>query len=86
MTGVQTCALPIYSGGKYVIESWQFGDMANGLIAIPIWIPQLSFLVGASLFFVAVLDELVIVLRGRKPTYVVAVEERHARGDFTEDV
>ena len=75
-----------YSGGKYVIESWQFGDMANGLIAIPIWIPQLSFLVGASLFFVAVLDELVIVLRGRKPTYVLAVEERHARGDFTEDV
>ena len=75
-----------YSGGKYVIESWQFGDMANGLIAIPIWIPQVSFLVGTGLFFVAVLDELVIVLRGRKPTYVLAVEERHARGDFTEDV
>jgi len=26
------------------------------------------------------------VARGGKPGYVIAVEERHARGDFTEDV
>lgn len=75
-----------YSGGKYMIESWEFGEMANGLIVIPLWIPQLSFLLGAGLLAVAVLDELVIVLRGAKPTFVVAVEERHARGDFTEDI
>jgi len=25
------------------------------------------------------------VLRGRRPAYQVAVDERHARGDFTED-
>ena len=34
----------------------------------------------------AVLDELVIVLRGNRPSYVVAVEERHAKGDFSADV
>ena len=28
-------------------------------------------------------DELVLVLRGDRPTYVVAVEERHAQGDFS---
>ena len=38
------------------------------------------------LLLIAVLDELVIVLRGGKPTYVAAVEERHARGDFSSDV
>jgi hypothetical protein len=26
------------------------------------------------------------VLTGRKPTYVRLVEERHARGDFSEDL
>jgi hypothetical protein len=26
------------------------------------------------------------VLKGGRPTYEVAIEERHARGDFTEDV
>jgi tripartite ATP-independent transporter DctM subunit len=32
-----------------------------------------------------VLDELVTVLRGGRPAYEIATEERHARGDFTED-
>ena len=67
-------------------ESWKFNDIANNMVAIPMWIPQLSFVVGAVLFFVAVVDELVIVLRGARPTYVRAVEERHARGDFSEDL
>jgi len=50
------------------------------------WIPQLSFALGSILLLVAVLDELVIVLRGNRPSYVVAVEERHAKGDFSADV
>jgi len=50
------------------------------------WIPQLSFMVGALLLFVAVLDEWFTVLSGHKPGYVIAVQERHARGDFSEDV
>jgi hypothetical protein len=50
------------------------------------WIPQLSFVFGAGLLCLAVIDELCIVLSGQRPTYVVAVEERHARGDFSEDM
>ena len=71
---------------RFAWESYQFNDMANGLLAIPLWIPQTSFVAGAWLFFIAVLDEMVIVLRGGRPTYVVAVEERHAQGDFSADV
>jgi TRAP-type C4-dicarboxylate transport system permease small subunit len=71
---------------RFAYESWKFHDMANGLIVIPLWVPQLSFVVGAFLLFVAVVDEFVTVARGGKPGYVIAVEERHARGDFTEDV
>jgi TRAP-type C4-dicarboxylate transport system permease small subunit len=71
---------------RFVYESWDFGDMANGLIVIRLWIPQSSFVLGAALLVVAVIDEFVIALRGRKPTYIVAVEDRHAKGDFTEDL
>ena len=71
---------------RFTYESWQFGEMAQGLLPIPIWIPQLSFALGASLLFVAVVDELAIVLRGGRPSYVVAVEQRHAQGDFSSDV
>lgn len=71
---------------RFVHESYAFNDIANGMIAMPLWIPQLSFAAGAILLLVAVLDELIAVLRGETPSYVRAVEERHARGDFSEDM
>lgn len=71
---------------RFTYESWEFNDLAQGLLPLPLWIPQLSFALGAVLLFVAVLDELVIVLRGGRPSFVVAVEERHAHGDFSSDV
>jgi TRAP-type C4-dicarboxylate transport system permease small subunit len=71
---------------RYTWESYQFNDIANNMVAIPMWIPQMSFVVGAALFLLAVLDELALVLTGGKPTYVRLVEERHARGDFSEDL
>ena len=71
---------------RFTHESWRLHDMAGGMVAIPIWIPQSSFVVGSALFFVAVVDELVNVLRGNVPTYVRLAAERHARGDFSEDM
>jgi TRAP-type C4-dicarboxylate transport system permease small subunit len=74
----------LWAVSKFVFESWQFNEVAQGLIKIPIWIPQLSFLLGVLIFFVAVLDELVAVLRGQKPAYQIAEEERRVSGDFSE--
>lgn len=71
---------------RFTYESWEFNELAQGLWAVPIWIPQLSFASGALLFLVAVLDELVIVARGGVPTFVRLVQERHAKGDFSSDV
>ena len=71
---------------RFTLESWEFNDIAGNMVPIPIWIPQMSFVVGALLFLVAVIDELVTVLRGAKPSYVARVEERHARGDFSEEL
>lgn len=70
----------------FTYESWKFNDMANGLLVVPMWIPQTTFVIGAVLFFVAVVDECLNVLKGGTPTYVRLVEERHARGDFSEDM
>ena len=70
----------------FTYESWQFHELAQGLWAIPIWIPQLSFALGSLLFFVAVIDEWWIVVRGGIPTFVRLVEERHAKGDFSSDL
>ena len=48
---------------SFVYDSWRFNEVAQGLIKIPIWIPQLSFVLGMLIFFIAVLDDLVAVLR-----------------------
>ncbi len=75
-----------WSVTSYVYESFTINDMAGGLVVIPIWIPQCSIVIGSILFFIAMVDELVLVLMGARPTYVTAMEERHAKGDFSEDV
>lgn len=75
-----------WSANLFTYESWEFNDLAQGLLPLPLWIPQLSFALGSILLFIAVLDEFIIVLRGGRPTYVTAVEERHAQGDFSSDV
>ena len=71
---------------RFTYESWVFNEIAQGMLPLPMWIPQLSFALGSILLLVAVLDELVLVLRGHRPSYVVAVEERHAKGDFSSEV
>jgi TRAP-type C4-dicarboxylate transport system permease small subunit len=76
----------LWAAGRFVYESWAFKEVAQGLIPVPIWIPQLSFVVGVLIFFVAVVDELVLVLRKQKPMYQQAEEARIAAGDFSESV
>ncbi len=75
-----------YWACKFTYESWVFNELAQGLLPLPIWIPQSSFAMGAVLLMIAVMDELLIVLRGGVPTFVRLVEERHAKGDFSSDL
>jgi TRAP-type C4-dicarboxylate transport system permease small subunit len=76
----------LWAVARFVYESWKFNEVAQGLIRIPIWIPQLCFVVGVVIFLIAVLDELVRVLKKQKPTYQLAEESRRATGDFSETV
>jgi TRAP-type C4-dicarboxylate transport system permease small subunit len=71
---------------RFTWDSFVFDETAQGLLPIKMWIPQSTFAIGAILLFIAVIDELVVVLRGGRPSYVVAVEERHAHGDFSSEV
>jgi TRAP-type C4-dicarboxylate transport system permease small subunit len=84
--GTIATAYLAYAACSFTLESYEFNDVAQGLLALPLWIPQSSFAFGSVLLFVAVLDELIIVLRGGVPTFVRLVAERHAKGDFSADV
>jgi TRAP-type C4-dicarboxylate transport system permease small subunit len=77
-------AYMLWAVSRFVYDSWQFKEVAQGLLRVPIWIPQLSLVVGIGIFFIALIDELVAVLRKQTPSYQFAEEARRAAGDFSE--
>jgi TRAP-type C4-dicarboxylate transport system permease small subunit len=50
-------------------DSYRFNDMAQGVLAVPLWIPQLGYSVGLVVLAIAFVDELVHVLSGHAPRY-----------------
>lgn len=72
--------------GTFAWQSWDIGDVSQGQIVIPLWIPQSFAVVGIIGFLLAVADEWLRVLRRQKPRYRLAQEARLAAGDFGETV
>jgi TRAP-type C4-dicarboxylate transport system permease small subunit len=54
---------------RLTYDSYRFNDMAQGVLAVPLWIPQLGYATGLAILFVAFLDEFVHVIRGGEPRY-----------------
>ena len=84
--GIVAVGYMTYWATAFTYESYVFHDVSDGLIPMPKWIPELSFVIGSWVFLIAIVDEWFLVFQGRRPTFVVAVEERHAAGDFSSDV
>ncbi len=62
-------------------ESYTYHDLSSGMIAVPIWIPQSTMLLGLVVLSIALLDEFVCALRGRPPSYAGAGENLLAKTD-----
>jgi len=50
--------------------SWLINEPSQGVIVVPIWIPQSAYAAGLVILFIAFVDELVHVLRGGAPHYI----------------
>lgn len=60
-------ALAAYLGwymSKMAWQSWQLNEASQGLIALPLWIPQSTMALGAVVFFIAVAEKALLVLAG----------------------
>ncbi|MBN2752167.1 MAG: TRAP transporter small permease [Rhodospirillaceae bacterium] len=50
---------------ELIRDSYEFGDLSSGLIAVPLWIPQTPIAVGAAILAIAMVDSAVrLVLDG----------------------
>jgi TRAP-type C4-dicarboxylate transport system permease small subunit len=53
-------------------QSFDFGDVSQGVLPIPLWIPQTIMAAGLVVLAIAFLDDLITVARGRPATYETA--------------
>lgn len=67
-----------YSSFDMIRDAIRFGDKTQGLIVIPMFIPQLSMPIGALILVIAILDDLVAAMRGAPISYLQA--ERSTEG------
>jgi len=47
-------------------QSYQFHDISTGNDATPLWLPQLTMAAGSVVLTIAIIDELMLELRGRR--------------------
>lgn len=65
-------ALSIYFAWHFCAfahETFVFGEVGQGLIKTPLWIPQSGLALGLVVLAIAFVDELVTMLSGRTPQY-----------------
>jgi TRAP-type C4-dicarboxylate transport system permease small subunit len=56
----------------------RLGEFTLGLIPVPKWIPMILMVTGLAIFLVALIDDMVQLLRGGKATYIVREEVSEA--------
>lgn len=75
---VEACALAAatifsayitWSIGRFAYFSFVFHEISPGVIPVPLAIPQAAMAVGTLILTIALLDELITVLAGRRPSF-----------------
>jgi len=66
------CAYGTWQLIDFAWVSFRFNEVSNGVVKVPLFIPQTAMAAGALVLTIALLDEFVIVLRGGRPTFRAA--------------
>ncbi|MDP1888916.1 TRAP transporter small permease [Polaromonas sp.] len=59
-----------------VLTSYQLNDMSQGLVAVPLWIPQSGMALGVLVLLLSLLDDWILLMSGHEPSYRVAEKSR----------
>ncbi len=52
-----------------MLESLEYNDLSSGMIAVPLWIPQLFMVIGLAVLCLALVDDLLALLFSRPLSY-----------------
>lgn len=78
---VLICGYLMYYCGYTVYEAYDFEDVTDTYLAMPLWLVQLPMAVGALFLWLAVLDSCYLALTGRAPSYLAKEAELAEEGE-----
>lgn len=58
--------------GQFVYDSWRFHEVSQGLLAIPLWMPQSAMLLGLGVLLLALVEDIVRALSGGTPSHLAS--------------
>jgi TRAP-type C4-dicarboxylate transport system permease small subunit len=69
---VAACGYMTYQLANFAWVSLRFHEVSNGVIRVPLAYPQAAMALGALVLTISLIDELVIVVSGNRPTFRAA--------------
>ena len=84
LAGVTSIWLTFYAG-TMAWEAFIFNDRSEGMLPIPLWIPQLLMAVGILMLGISVIEEFIRMCRGHEPIYEVLGQGAEDDDDFSAD-
>lgn len=63
-----------YQMTLFTLETYRFGDLSPGLMAVPLWIPQSALAFGLAVLAIAIVEQATLVWRGRRADYETNVD------------
>ncbi len=58
-----------------VYESYDFGDVTDTYLVVPLWMVQMPMAIGSVFLFIAMVDSFIVMLMGKTPRYIVNEDE-----------
>lgn len=70
------CGFAAWHSAEQMLDSWRFNTVSFGMVRVSLWIPQAAMTAGFVLLLVALLDELLALMRGGLPAFQRAEDGR----------
>ncbi len=70
-------AFMTYAVFGHLMESIEYGDVSTGIVPIALWIPQSTLLLGLGLFTLALVDNAITAILGKRPAPLDNIDEEH---------
>lgn len=54
---------------EFALETYRFGDLSPGLLAVPLWLPQSAVALGLIVMFLSIIEQTAQLIAGEEPEY-----------------